>query len=98
MFNTSRLTRVRKQHSTLQSLPDTIHIPAVGRRSEVAAKQIDDATLDDLAFAVRGIEAEFNAVGDRLHALRKLYGLAREVGALGADRAVEAISSDTGGR
>ena len=25
----------------------------------------------------RGVEAEFNAVGDRLHALRKLYGLLR---------------------
>ena len=98
MFNSTTLERLQKRHLALQSLPDTIRIPAVGRRSEVAAKPIDDATLDDLAFAARGIEAEFNAVGDRLHALRKLYGLAREAGALGADRAVEAISSDTGGR
>ena len=98
MFNSSRLKSDQKQHFALQSLPDTIHIPAAGQRSEVADKPIDDATLDDLAFALRGIEAEFNAVGDRLHALRKLYGLARQAGALGADRAIDAISSDKGGR
>ena len=98
MFNASRLTRVRKQHSALQALPDTIHIPAVGRRDEIAAKPVVDATLDDLAFAVRGVEVEFNELGDRLYAIRKLYSLARQSGALGADRAIDAISGNAGGR
>ena len=57
----------------------------------------DFATLDDIAFALLSAEAEFNAVGDRLHALRKLYNLARQAGALGADRVVEAVSH-AGGR
>ncbi len=98
MTISATLTAVRKRHYALDALPDTIAIPALGARRDAVVKPIDDATLDDLAFAVRGIEAEFNAVGDRLHALRKLYGLARQAGALGADRAVDAISSDTGGR
>ena len=98
MFNTSKLKSVRKQHATLQALPDTIHIPAIGRREEVASKPVDDATLDDLAFAVRGVEVEFNELGDRLYAIRKLYSLARQSDALGADRALDAITSNAGGR
>ena len=98
MFNTSKLTSARKQHATLQVLPDTIHIPAIGRRDEIAAKPVVDATLDDLAFAVRGVEVEFNELGDRLYAIRKLYSLARQSGALGADRALDAITSNAGGR
>ena len=43
-----------------------------------------------LARLMRGVEAEFNAVGDRLSSLRKLYGLARQAGGLGADRALDA--------
>ena len=98
MFNTSQLTSVRKQHATLQALPDTIHIPAIGRREEIAAKPVVDAPLDDLAFAVRGVEVEFNELGDRLYAIRKLYSLARQSGALGADRALDAITSNAGDR
>jgi hypothetical protein len=99
MTNSAALAALRTRHFALDTLPDTIVIPALGpRRREAAVKAIEDATLDDIAFAVRGIEAEFNAVGDRLHALRKLYGLARKTGALGADLAVDAISGDEGGR
>ncbi len=85
MFLTSKLAAVRKHHYGLATLPGTIRIPAVGDRPETPANPIEDATLDDLAFAMRGIEAEFNAVADRLHALRKLYTLARDAGALGSD-------------
>ena len=97
MFNTSKLASARKQHATLQALPDTIHIPAIGRRDVIVAKPVGDATLDDLAFAVRGVEVEFNELGDRLYAIRKLYSLAQS-GALGADRAIDAITSNAGGR
>ena len=55
-------------------------IPALDS-GPATVKAIEDATLDDIAFAMLGTEAEFNAVGDRLHALRKLYGLARQAGA-----------------
>ncbi len=97
MTTSTAVTALRKRHIWLEALPDTVSIPALEARQRLAAdKPIEDATLDDIAFAMLGMEAEFNAVGDRLHALRKLYNLARQAGALGSDRAVNAISE--GGR
>ena len=98
MTSSAALIAVRKRHFGLDALPDAIVIPALGPRRDAEVKAVEEATLDDLAFTVQGLEAEFNAVGDRLHSLRKLYGLARRAGALGAERAVDAITSDKGGR
>jgi hypothetical protein len=93
MIPSVAVTALRKRHIWLEALPDTIAIPALDARQRPATvKAIEDATLDDIAFAMLVTEAEFNAVGDRLHALGKLYNLARQAGALGADRAVDAIS------
>ncbi len=97
MSNSARMAALRKRHYALEALPDTIVVPALGAlRPEAAVKRIEDATLDDVAFALRGIEAEFNAVGDRLHALRRLYVLAREAGALGCERPIDLLAD--GGR
>jgi hypothetical protein len=97
MTTSAAVTALRKRHIWLEALPDTIAIPAIdARRRPATVKAIEDATLDDIAFAMLGVEADFNAIGDRLHALRQLYTLARQAGALGADRAVDAISE--GGR
>ena len=91
MTSSHTLAKLRQRHYALQSLPDTITVPSLGARRPVAVvRPIDQATLDDIAFALDGVEAEYNAVGDRLAALRKLYGLARHAGALGADRAFDA--------
>ncbi len=95
MTTSAAVTALRKRYIWLEALPDSIAIPALEARQRTATvKAIEDATLDDIAFAMLVTEAEFNAVGDRLHALRKLYGLARQAGALGADRAVGAISDE----
>jgi hypothetical protein len=97
MTTSIAVTALRERHIWLEALPDSIAIPALNARQRPATvKAIENATLDDIAFAMLGAEAEFNAVGDRLHALRKLYSLARQAGALGADRAIGAISE--GGR
>ena len=97
MSTSAAVTALRKRHIWLEALPDAVSIPALEAQQRPAAvKPIEDTTLDDIAFAMLGMEAEFNAVGDRLHALRKLYNLARQAGALGSDRAVDAISE--GGR
>lgn len=93
MFLTSKLAVVRKHLFGLTSLPDTIRIPAIGDRPETLAKPIETATLDDLAFAMRVLDAEFSAVGDRLHALRKLYTLARDTGAFGSDCAIDVVAT-----
>jgi hypothetical protein len=97
MTTSAAVTALRKRHIWLEALPDTVSIPALEARQRPATvTPIEDATLDDIAFAMLGMEAEFNAVGDKLHALRKLYNLARQAGALGSDCAVDAISE--GGR
>lgn len=93
MTTSAAVTALRKRHIWLEALPDSIAIPALDARQRPATvTAIENATLDDIAFAMIEVETEFNAVGDRLHALRKLYNLARQAGALGADRAVDAIS------
>ncbi len=99
MTSSPTLASLRQRHYALQALPDTITVPSLGARRPVAVvRTIDQATVDDLAFALDGVEAEFNAVGDRLSALRKLYRLARQAGALGADQALDAalVAQDQG--
>ena len=99
MTSSAVLTEIRKRHYALEALPDAIVIPVLGEiRREQVVKPIEDATLDDIAFALLGVEAEFSAVGDRLHALRKLYGLARQAGARGSECALDVVSRDAGGR
>lgn len=99
MTSSAALTEIRKRHYALEALPATIVIPVLGEiRCEQVVKPIEDATLDDIAFALLGVEAEFSAVGDRLHALRKLYGLARQAGARGSECALDVASRDAGGR
>lgn len=89
----SALEALQKAHYGLSSLPDTIHVPAAGGRAEIPAKPISEATLDDVAFAMRALDAEFSAVCDKVSALRKLYTLARDAGAVGAERAVGAAAA-----
>lgn len=97
MNDSALLTAIRKRHVILKALPDRIVIPAndVLRRKQMVIA-LEDVTVDDIAFAIRGVEAEFNAIGDRLGALHKLYNLAREAGALGAERAVHVLALDAG--
>ena len=94
MTSSVSLAAVRKRHHSLATLPDTIVLPARGETyARSFSKPLIDASLDDVAFAVRGVEAEFDAVSDRLYALKKLYRLARDAGAVGADTAVEAVAN-----
>jgi hypothetical protein len=93
------LTAIRKRHFMLEALPDTIVIPALGgNKTEQIVKPITEATLDDVAFALRGRDADFSAVSDRLHALKKLYHMARDAGAIGADCALGVVASLKGKR
>jgi len=99
MNNPVSLTAIRKRHFMLEALPDTIVIPALGgKKTEQIVKPIIEATLDDVAFALRGLDAEFSAVSDRLHALKKLYQMARDAGAIGADSALDVVASSKGKR
>lgn len=95
MAKPTTLAELRNAHFRFEALPDTIVLPPLpGVRDELLTKPLDEATVDDVAFASTAVEAEFSAVADRLHALKKLYELARKAGALGADRAVAAVLRD----
>ncbi len=97
MTKAATIDELRKRHIVLEALPTRILILARAPQDGSVSKAIAEATVDDLAFAMRGLEADFNAIGDQLHALRKLYNLARQAGALGADRAIDAIAAADGG-
>lgn len=97
MDNPVALSAIRKRHFMLEALPDTIVIPILGNKQpEQIVKSITEATLDDVAFALRGLDAEFSAVSDRLHAVKKLYQLARDAGGVGTERAVDVVATSKG--
>jgi hypothetical protein len=76
---------LRKQPAMfLSDLPETIRIPALGdNRADEVVRPLEDASVDDLAFAIQGMETESRAHHRRLQGLRDLYDLARKRGALG---------------
>ena len=89
----SALEALQKAHYGLSSLPDTLHVPAAGGRAEIPAKPITEATVDEIAFAMRALDAEFSVFCDKVSALRKLYTLARDAGGLGAERTVDVAAA-----
>ncbi len=71
----------------LRHLPDTVRIPALdGSRADDVVRPLEDASIDDLAFAIQGMEAAARAQHRRVAALRDLHDLARKRGAMGASR------------
>jgi hypothetical protein len=81
----SLLELLRKQSSMyMRDLPDGVRIPALdGSRRDDVTRPVLEATIDDIAFAIQGLEAEASAIHRRLGALRDLYEMARKRGALG---------------
>jgi hypothetical protein len=85
----------------LGDLPSSIRIPAVETcRPDEVVRPLEEATIDDVAFAILGVEAEVRVVHRRLNALRELYDLARKRGAWGADNVSDTFAHlrDEGGR
>lgn len=79
-------------HQTLQkqigalygdSLPATIKFQ--DRAGDIIEKELADATLDEIAFAMQLMHAESSAIHARRGALERLYNLAREHRCLGSD-------------
>lgn len=97
MAKDSKLDIVRKQHVFLDTLPDTIHVPAIGERRDAVTKPLEDATLDEVAFAVVALDAECDEAYGRLSALKRLTTMARKKGAVGADRILDIISTSKEG-
>jgi len=91
MFATSKLNTLRKRHYGLDGLPSSICVLAADQLGS-SVRPIEVATLDEVAFAIVKAEQAYNAAGDRLFALRRLYNLAREAGGIGSGCAVDAAS------
>ena len=54
------------------------------------SQSVETASVDDIAIAIIAANAELSAAIQRSSALEKLHRLAREAGAVGTDRAVDA--------
>ena len=79
----------------VRELPDTIRVPALeGHRPHEVTVPLEDATLDDMAFAIVGIEAQVAQARRGLSGLRELYEQARKRGAIGSNTVAEVFFSD----
>ncbi|MDK9720418.1 MAG: hypothetical protein OEL53_04455 [Rhodospirillales bacterium] len=85
------LDDLRQRGRLFAALPNDIVVDSESR-------SLETATLDDVAFAQLRAEADYNAAGDRYHALRRLYATARENGAMGADLALAFLPEKKEGR
>ena len=84
------IARLRKSHYALEDLPETIAFPQHPGHETKQAMPVVDATIDDVAFAIVAAELESSAAYRRSSALQRLYKIAREAGAVGADCTVAA--------
>lgn len=89
------LELLRKQPEMyLRDLPETILIPALdGNRPDETVLRLEDATVDDIAFAIQGLESEARVIHRRLSSLRDLYEMARRRGALGMTTVADAFAN-----
>jgi hypothetical protein len=85
---------LRKKSVFLSELPATVRVPGHGGKPSIDGLQVEDASVDDLAFAIQGLESELSHIGGQLHALRKLHDLARNRGAIGTDKVGEIFGGE----
>ena len=84
----------KKPEMYLRDLPETIRIPALdGNRPDEVVRRLEDATIDDVAFAIQGLESETRVIHRRLSGLRDLYEMARKRGALGMTTVADAFAN-----
>jgi hypothetical protein len=98
MIGQSKLGQLRAHHYGLEKLPETVCVPALGKRREETVKPIETATVDDLAFALVALNERSSVLYREIDALRTLQDEARKVGARGADIATDALIAAKGGK
>lgn len=64
----------------------TVRVPSHGGMSSIDGLPLADASVDDLAFAIQGMESELAHLCGQLTALRRLHHLAGVRGACGTDK------------
>ena len=98
MSITKKLALLREHHYGLDKLPEAIPVPALGGRRGETVKPVEAASLDDLAFALIGLNERASALYREIDAVRTLHDEARKAGALGADIAIDALIAAKGGK
>ena len=83
------ITRLRKSHYALDELPETVSFPKHPSEPAKEPLPVMEATVDDIAFAIVAADQESIAASNRASALKRLYKMAREAGAIGIDPAVK---------
>ena len=76
---------LRKKSLSLSDLPETIRVPGHGGNPTIEGLKLEDASVDDLAFAIRGISEQAGVLLLQESSLRRLHDLARSRGAVGTD-------------
>ena len=84
-FRKAAIEKLRQRSEWgLRDLPEIIRVPALeGHRTQEAVVPLEESTIDDLAFAIIGLEAQVTEMRRPLVGLRELYDQARKRGALG---------------
>lgn len=84
-FRKAAIEKLRQRSEWgMRDLPKIIRVPALeGHRTQEAVVPLEESTIDDLAFAIIGLEAQVTEMRRPLVGLRELYDQARKRGALG---------------
>ncbi len=84
-FRKAAIEKLRQRSEWgMRDLPEIIRVPALeGHRIQEAVVPLEESTIDDLAFAIIGLEAQVTEMRRPLVGLRELYDQARKRGALG---------------
>ena len=79
------LGRLREQfYWSFKYLPDLVRVPALPPvRPDEVVRPLLEASVDDIAFGIQGLEAESMEISRRLGAMRELHDRARKAGARG---------------
>jgi len=95
-FKKTQVEKLRQRPEWgMRDLPPTVCVPALlGRRAEEVVLPLEDASLDDLSFAILGIEAQIAEVRRPLCGLRELYEQARKRGGVGSNTVAEVFFTD----
>ena len=77
---------LRKKSIALSDLPETIRVPGHDGRPTIDGLRLEEASVDDLAFAIRGIADQSSVLHFQESVLRRLHDMARSRGAIGTDK------------
>ena len=97
-FRKAAIEKLRQRSEWgMRDLPEIIRVPALeGHRTQEAIMPLEESTIDDLAFAIIGLEAQVTEMRRPLVGLRELYDQARKRGALGTSTVTDVFLSGSG--